>query len=972
MKKYFLLTMLSAIIFLQLHAQNIYTKMHEPWKYSVSELKQQVYKISQREKKEQDKKERNNVSEEEESDESLKEIMNPLLYDFELHENKDGRLTNFSSATWNAYYDYINKHPSVLSEEGNGDWSFLGPKKVTGGEFGIGRVNSIKIISADTWLAGGAGGGLWKTTNGGSSWKCLTDGLPDIAVSDIAVDPDNSNVIYILTGDGDWSKFPSIGVLKTTDGGSTWKTTGLTWGLNDVVYGHKLIIDPANSQILWAATTKGIYRTSNGGSSWTQINSGEVKPNTEYYDIEFKPGHSNYIYACTKNEICYNTNYPTNSFIKSTVSASSSCIRVELTVTPADANYVYAIFVNKSKGLDGVYQSVNSGTSFTQQCDDNPDYLGRTYPYPPSDGGQGGYDLVLLANPSNKNEVFLAGIHLFRSTNHAQTFKRIDSTSGPTFVHGDYHWAVWNGDDIVVGSDGGIWESNSNFTAFTNKINGLGITQYYHMGVDPFNANNFGGGAQDNGTLLTTNNNTAFDHAIKGDGMEVIYYPGQQNVVAASEQTANVLISTDGGSSFTSNRPDKDADAEFNAPLILNADNKFFSSVEGALYQGVFVFSQIIWTKIQEKDGMVFHQCSQLASAASNTNRFYAMYHLNGSGYLLRCDNMNSSSPDFYTPNTTDYSSQFSHSSGMDVDPDDATHLYVTFSGYGVSQHVWESNNGGTTFHNFSGSLPDVPVYCVKADGSAKHGVYIGTELGVFFRNDDTKDWIFYSDGMPVVQVRELFIVPLLFQLRAATYGRGIWASPLYAGCTQNITLTKNDYSKGDDYEQASNNIISTENIPGSVGDSVTYNAGNFVRLDTGFECKSGGELYAFIKGCNVAGKQERTGIYAGSLSAIDTANNKFELGNNAANNTNRILLSQNVPNPFSNSTTISYSIPQQFSSAKIIVTDKNGNALKQINLSNNKGNVTVDAATLSSGAYQYSLYVDGRLIDTKQMIINK
>lgn len=366
---------------------------------------------------------------------------------------------------------------------------------------------------------------------------------------------------------------------------------------------------------------------------------------------------------------------------------------------------------------------------------------------------------------------------------------------------------------------------------------------------------------------------------------------------------------------------------------------------------------------------MVFPACAQLACGVSNTNKFYAIYHKSSKGYLLRCDDINNSAPDFFTPYTTDYSAQLYHSTGIDVDPNNANHIYVTFSGYSISQHVWESTDGAATFHNFSGSLPDVPVYCVKADGSSKHGVYIGTEIGVFFRNDDTKDWVFYSDGMPVVQVRELFIVPLLLSIRAATYGRGIWESPLYGGCTQNITLTKNDYSKGVDYEQASNNIISTEVINGTLGDSVTYNAGNFVRLDTGFECKAGGELHAFIKGCTVASSAQRTGIYTGRLSAIDTAVLQNTFKNNEPS---KAFLSQNIPNPFNHTTTINYILPQHYLSAEIIVTDKNGKVLKEIRLSNSKGFVQVDVSMLSSGIYQYSLFVDGKLIDTKQMEIIK
>jgi hypothetical protein len=142
----------------------------------------------------------------------------------------------------------------------------------------------------NTLWVGLPSGGIWKTTNNGGSWTPLSDGLPTIGVSGIAIHPTDPNIIWILTGDGDAADTKSIGVLKSTNGGTTWATTGLTWNASDENRGYKLMIDPANSNTLWAVTTLGLYKTTNGGTSWTNVFSGDFR------DLEFKPGTSSTMY----------------------------------------------------------------------------------------------------------------------------------------------------------------------------------------------------------------------------------------------------------------------------------------------------------------------------------------------------------------------------------------------------------------------------------------------------------------------------------------------------------------------------------------------------------------------------------------------------------------------------------------------------------------------------------------------------
>ncbi|MBL0343184.1 MAG: hypothetical protein IPP71_21365 [Bacteroidetes bacterium] len=191
---------------------------------------------------------------------------------------------------------YNDKHGDATNERNSvaANWSFYGPSSSIGGYRGLGRINCMAFhpTNANTIWVGTAAGGIWKSTNGGTSWSTNSDYLPVLGVSDIAISNSNPNIMYIATGDGEaafslqngYGDTKSVGILKSTDGGNTWNTTGLNWSVTSQKLIRRLLIDPSNNNILIAATSDGIYRTTNGGSSWSNQQSGW------FMDLEFKPG----------------------------------------------------------------------------------------------------------------------------------------------------------------------------------------------------------------------------------------------------------------------------------------------------------------------------------------------------------------------------------------------------------------------------------------------------------------------------------------------------------------------------------------------------------------------------------------------------------------------------------------------------------------------------------------------------------
>ncbi|MBM3428918.1 MAG: glycosyl hydrolase, partial [Bacteroidetes bacterium] len=321
-----------------------------------------------------------------------------------------------------------------------GLWTYIGNTNVPTNGGGAGRVNSVRVQpgSTTTYYACAPSGGLWKTTNSGTSWTCMnTDFLSALGVSDIAIDPNNTNILYIATGDGDASDTYSLGVLKSVDGGLTWSTTGLNWAVSNSRTTSRIIMHPTNSNILLVATSNGIYKTTNAGSSWTQVRTGSFK------DIKFKPTDPTVVYASGA------------SFVKSTNSGDSfttitsglpttDVYRIAIAVSPANAAVVYLLISNiTDSGLRGVYKSTNSGTSFTTAAT-TPNLLGWNTDGADA-GGQGWYDLAIEASASDANEVYVGGVNIWKSTNGGTTWAINGHWigSGVPYVHADIHALTW-------------------------------------------------------------------------------------------------------------------------------------------------------------------------------------------------------------------------------------------------------------------------------------------------------------------------------------------------------------------------------------------------------------------------------------------------------------------------------------------------------------------------------------------------
>ncbi len=324
------------------------------------------------------------------------------------------------------------------------NWIALGPTgTVTNGDFsGAARVNFLRFdpVNSDIMWTVSPLGGLWKSVDGGLNWTSNTDHLPIIGCSDIAINPHNTQIMYLATGDangvGSQLTVASIGILKSTNGGATWPIESNTmdwevsWGRNI----YKLLIHPTHPDTVYAATTNGIYRTINAGTNWIKMNDGQ------FTDIEFKPGNPNTIYAAAGV-------HTGGSFYKSidagltftqitdNLPASNTVARFEIGVTPSDTNYVYVVIVKQgTSDFYGFYRSVDSGEHFTLRTNTPNILYGAA-------GSQAWYNLAMAVSPMHKDTILVGATNMWRSLDGGLTWTQHSCENGGfiPYVHVDHH-----------------------------------------------------------------------------------------------------------------------------------------------------------------------------------------------------------------------------------------------------------------------------------------------------------------------------------------------------------------------------------------------------------------------------------------------------------------------------------------------------------------------------------------------------
>lgn len=665
-----------------------------------------------------------------------------------------------------AYKQYL---ATTGIQSGSGNWTSMGPSITNGGYAGLGRLNCIGFhpTDANTFYVGAAAGGIWKTTDGGSTWFPLSDTIPAMGISDIEViETSGDDIIYIATGDRDHGDTYSVGVLKSTDGGVTWNETGLNWSQSQLRLVNRTLMDPDGNDTLYAATSIGLFQTIDAGTTWS------LKTTTQFIDIEFQPGNTAQIYGSTEGGTIYrSTNYG-DSWAQ--VYNVGSGQRTEIAVTADNPNVVYAVMSNSSSGLDGIHKSTDGGATFTQTFSGFSANLLDWSCDGSGSGGQGWYDLCIESDPNDENVVFIGGVNTWSSSNGGTNWSISTHWSGTcsgqaTTVHADKHFfAYQNGtSNLFECNDGGLYKTTNEGSSWTHLGTGLIISQMYRLGVAQTSDDDIITGLQDNGTKAILSG--VWDDVIGGDGMECLIDYTDKNVQYGSLYYGNIRRTTNHWASSTTISNGISGSGAWVTPYIIDKND------HETLYAG---FQDVwkstnrgnSWTQISNFGGSTFRSLA----IANNSDYIYVATYNN----LQKTTNGGSS--------WTNISSGLPGSSLLyiSVKKDDPNTVWVCFGSFN-SDGVYETTDGGSSWSNISSGLPQLPVNCVIEDTSATDvTLYAGTDVGIYIKVGDA-DWSPFFEGLPTVVVTELDIYydgnnEADSRIRAATFGRGLWESNLY------------------------------------------------------------------------------------------------------------------------------------------------------------------------------------------------
>ncbi|MFZ4058229.1 MAG: WD40/YVTN/BNR-like repeat-containing protein [Ferruginibacter sp.] len=757
--------------------------------------------------------------------------------------------------------------PRAYNQDGlrsYGDWSYLGP--YDGGTIvgsgtnidinGQARMDRIAFhpTDANVFFVCSPSGGIYKTTDGGSIWEPIGNGLPN-GIACIGVSKSSPNTVYAFSGDGEshtsgllvfnYNLSPNYGgMFKSTDGGYNWTKISTPGTDNNI--GHNIAISSNNSNFLFVATQEGLYRTTNGGTSWEQVRSGK------HYDVEFKPYNDSTVYCSTDSTIHYSSNGGRlNTWNKSTLDVypTLNSSRVNIAVRYNNLNQastaVYALFNGAATNrFSGLYLSLSDGVGFSQQCT-TPNILGTV-----TDGSDnatlGSYGNSITVRPDNYAILATGSLCIWRSNGSNSGTSMVYSSTyreglGPAtaYAHPDIHDVKYNPADnnLYACSDGGVYKSTDDGVTWTDISAGLQGTQFYHMAMKDSDGNGemdgleIAGGAQDNGIKYRTNTG-AWRHLACCDGYGVSI-KGTDGPYAIVNFNDRIYTTSNGGTNMTYR-----GTTGFFSPIAIDYDfdDTMYVASSGGLKRSYNSFGTSTNTGVDVSNFVV--------TCPSNNNRLM--------GSASARTNLRISDDRGSTWTTISANTGWPAGSPIVTDakvwPTVSSEIYVCFGGYTNGVKVYRSTDDGANWSNYSGSLPNVPIHSLCV---ATEGVYAGSEIGVFFRPDGGADWVPFYTGMPIAIVTDMWVNEngLIY---ASTFGRGIWLGSRYTACTANINVSGT--LDGSHFYEASNSATVTANSYSGNNTEIFVKSNNYIDLKEGFEIKNQTFFKAYLNPCATGG----------------------------------------------------------------------------------------------------------------------
>lgn len=705
-----------------------------------------------------------------------------------------------------------------------------------GPAFMSGRIADIAIdpTNENIWYVAVGSGGVWKTTNAGTTWSSLSDKESFYSTGAITLDPNNSQTVWLGTGENVGGRHVGIGhgIYLSRDGGKTWKNKGL----KKSEHISKIIVHPNDSNTIWVASQgplwssggeRGLYKSTDGGSSWRKTI--ELDEWTGATDIVIDPTNPNVLYVASwqrhRNVAAYMGGGPGTALYKSVDGGETwrklktglpkvDMGKIGLAISPQKPNVLYAaVELERRKGA--IYRSENGGESWKKMSDT---VSAGTGPH---------YYQELIASPHVFDKLFLMNNYVLVSENGGKTFYQMNESK----KHVDSHAMVFKADDpnyILVGTDGGLYETFDN-TQNWKFVNNLPLTQFYKVAVDdayPFY--NIYGGTQDNNTqggpsrTFRTNgiSNADWYVLLGGDGHQPATEPGNPDIVYAQSQQGNLhrVDRTTGEAVYI--RPQSGLHEDFerfnwDAPILVSQHDPkrlYFGSqrvwrsenrgdnwlpISSDLTKNEERLSLPIMGRQQSWDAAwdvyamsTYNTITSLAESAQDENILYVG---TDDGFIHTTKNGGAS----WTTRTVNElpgvpATAFVNDIKADIFNADVAYAALDNHKFGdYAPYLYKTTNGGKSWKSIADGIPDgTLVWRLVQDHVNPNLLFLGTEYGVYVSLNQGAKWHKFSKGIPTISVRDLAIQKRENDLIAATFGRSFYVLDDYSPLRQ-ITAEK-------------------------------------------------------------------------------------------------------------------------------------------------------------------------------------
>lgn len=685
-----------------------------------------------------------------------------------------------------------NKHAKQADTQG--EWLIEGPSNIGG------RINTIAVhpTNENIIYAGSARGGIHKTTNGGTTWSPIFDEQPYLSIGAITISPHDPNTIYVGTGDVNISSFFSIGngVYKSTNGGSTWQHLGL----DSLGIISNIIVSPSNPNTIYVAAMgdpikrnehRGLYRSTDGGLSWQKILF--VDEDAGIIDMVMSSQQPNVIYAASWNRIRNlqeTITYEEDSKIWKTTDGGDNWSqltqdlpdnkrsRIGLTISELNPNRLAAVYVDSTEALLGIYISDNGGASWTETANSSAFESGDPL------GNFGWYFGKIEFHPADDDQLFLLGVDMYQSLDGGYTWELCVPEWWYYTVHADKHDLVFDAsNNLILGTDGGVYKRMAGSDTW-NDIESIPNTQFYRVAVNPHQTNQYCGGAQDNGTTMGNANMISdWPRIFGGDGFKPIFNPLYPHLMYVEVQYGAIFYSNTNGSFFdqASDGIEEADRRNWDMPYMLNPNNneEFYAGTY-RMYKSNTIDPPLYFPISDDlTDGNIygdrFHNITTIDQSALTSDYLYVG---TSDGNVWRSldegqnwQSINNGIPDRYI-------------TSIKASPHILNTVYVAVSGYkgdGHQPHVFKSNNNGTDWEDISSNLPQIAVndILILPEDTTDQRLFAATDAGIYYSLNGGTSWERLGNNMPVFSIFDIDYDPQNNKLVAATFARSIMSFDL-------------------------------------------------------------------------------------------------------------------------------------------------------------------------------------------------